>query len=171
MQFRTPKFTKYAEFIFTIRSFQIKFVELVLAMQTFQKSFVKIILDHQWGKSVHIRSFSGPHFPAFGLNTVRYGISLWIQFKHVKIRPRKIPNTESFHAAYYETDKKLQNLFLSLASILTIKIKYWNTPVFWLALIRQIFYLSYCSFRGVNHSWKYSCEILFWFLEVFWIFR
>ena len=70
-------------------------------MQTFQKSFVKIILDHQWGKSVYIRSFSVPHFPAFGLNTVRYGISLWIQSKHVKIRPRKIPNTESFHAAYY----------------------------------------------------------------------
>ena len=26
-------------------------------------------------KSVRIRSYSGPHFPAFGLNTERYGIS------------------------------------------------------------------------------------------------
>ena len=29
-------------------------------------------------KSVHIRSYSGPHFPAFGLNTERYGVSLCI---------------------------------------------------------------------------------------------
>ena len=31
------------------------------------------------GKSVRIRSFSGSHFPAFRLNTERYGISLRIQ--------------------------------------------------------------------------------------------
>ena len=30
-------------------------------------------------KSVRIRSYSGPHFPAFGLNTERYGVSLRIQ--------------------------------------------------------------------------------------------
>ena len=29
-------------------------------------------------KSVHIRSYSGLYFPAFGLNTDRYGISLRI---------------------------------------------------------------------------------------------
>ena len=27
-------------------------------------------------KSVRIRSYSGPHFPAFGLNTERYGCSV-----------------------------------------------------------------------------------------------
>ena len=27
-------------------------------------------------KNVHIRSYSGLHFPAFGLNTERYGVSL-----------------------------------------------------------------------------------------------
>ena len=31
---------------------------------------------YYWMKSVRIRSFSGPHFPAFGLNTERYGVSL-----------------------------------------------------------------------------------------------
>ena len=31
------------------------------------------------GKSVHNRSFSGPHFPAFELNTERYEVSLRIQ--------------------------------------------------------------------------------------------
>ena len=29
-------------------------------------------------KSMRIRSYSGPHFPAFGLNTERYGVSLGI---------------------------------------------------------------------------------------------
>ena len=30
-------------------------------------------------KNVLIRSYSGPYFPAFGLNTERYGVSLGIQ--------------------------------------------------------------------------------------------
>ena len=30
-------------------------------------------------RSVRIRSYSGPYFPAFGLNTERYGVSLRIQ--------------------------------------------------------------------------------------------
>ena len=38
-------------------------------------------------KSVRIRSFSGPYFPAFGLNTERYGV--WT---------RKTPNTVTFQA-------------------------------------------------------------------------
>ena len=33
--------------------------------------------------------FSGPHFPAFGLNTERYGVSLRIQSECRKIQPRK----------------------------------------------------------------------------------
>ena len=60
-------------------------------------------------KSVRIRSFSGPYFPAFGLNTERYGVSLRIQSECGKIRtrktPRKIrtsktPNTDTFHAVF-----------------------------------------------------------------------
>ena len=39
-------------------------------------------------KSVRMRSFSGPYFPAFGLNTERDG----------KIRTRKTLNTATFHA-------------------------------------------------------------------------
>ena len=27
-------------------------------------------------KSVYVRSYSGPHFPTFGLNTERYGVSV-----------------------------------------------------------------------------------------------
>ena len=44
-------------------------------------------------KRVRIRSFSGPHFLAFGLNTERYGVSLRIQFECWKILTRKTPNT------------------------------------------------------------------------------
>ena len=49
-------------------------------------------------KSIRIRSFSGPYFPAFGLNTKRCGVSLRIQFKCGKIWTRKTPNTDTFHA-------------------------------------------------------------------------
>ena len=37
--------------------------------------FEKADLDSHCVKPVHIQSYSGPHFPAFGLNTERYGVS------------------------------------------------------------------------------------------------
>ena len=40
-------------------------------------------------KSVRIRGFSGPHFPAFGLTTEIYRASLRIQSKYRKIQTRK----------------------------------------------------------------------------------
>ena len=40
-------------------------------------------------KSAQIRSFSGSNFPAFGLNTETYSVSLRIQYECVKIRTRK----------------------------------------------------------------------------------
>ena len=49
-------------------------------------------------KRVHIRSFSGPLFPAFGLNTERYEVSLCIQSESGKIRTRKTPNMDTSHA-------------------------------------------------------------------------
>ena len=49
-------------------------------------------------KSVHIRSYSGPHFPAFGLNTERYGVFLRIQSECGKMRTRITPNIDTFHA-------------------------------------------------------------------------
>ena len=44
-------------------------------------------------KSVRIRSYSGPYFPVFGLNTERYISSEW-----GKIRTRISPNTDTFYA-------------------------------------------------------------------------
>ena len=48
-------------------------------------------------RSILIRSFSGPYFPAFRLNTERYSVSLPIQSEYEKIRTRKTPNTDAFH--------------------------------------------------------------------------
>ena len=49
-------------------------------------------------KSVRIRSYSGPHFLAFELNTDRYGVSLHIQSECGKMRTRITPNMDTFHA-------------------------------------------------------------------------
>ena len=48
-------------------------------------------------KSVGIRSFFGPYFPDFGLNTERYGVCLHIQSERGKILSSKILNTDTFH--------------------------------------------------------------------------
>ena len=41
-------------------------------------------------KGVHFRSYSGPYFPAFGLSTERYGVSVRIESKCGKMRSRII---------------------------------------------------------------------------------
>ena len=60
-----------------------------------------LIWDYHCVKSVFIQSYSGPYFPAFGLNTERYGVSLRIQSECGKIRTRITPNTDTFHAVHY----------------------------------------------------------------------
>ena len=47
-------------------------------------------------KSARIRSFSGPYFPVSGLDTER--LCLRIQSECRKIRTKKTPNTDIFHA-------------------------------------------------------------------------
>ena len=54
--------------------------------------------DH-WVKSVCIRSLSGTHLFAFGLNTEIYRVNLCIQLKCRKMRTRYTPNTVTFHVA------------------------------------------------------------------------
>ena len=51
-------------------------------------------------KSVRNSSYSGPHFPAFGLNMDRYSVSLRIQSECGKIRTRITPNTDTFYTVY-----------------------------------------------------------------------
>ena len=49
-------------------------------------------------KSVHIRSFSGLYFPAFGLNMEIFSVKSCNHAKCGKIRARKTPNTDTFYA-------------------------------------------------------------------------
>ena len=49
-------------------------------------------------KSVRIRSYSGPHFLAFRLNTKRWSLSLQIQSECGKMRTRIAQNTDTFYA-------------------------------------------------------------------------
>ena len=45
-------------------------------------------------RSLRIRNYFGPHFPAFGQNTERYGV---FSFQRTKVTP----NTDTFHAVCY----------------------------------------------------------------------
>ena len=49
-------------------------------------------------ESERIRSYSGPYFPAFRLNTERHSVSLRIQSECGKIWTRITSNTDSFYA-------------------------------------------------------------------------
>ena len=71
-------------------------------------------------KSVCIRSFPGPYFPAFGLNTERYGVSLRIYPECGKIWTRETPNMDTFHAVV-------------IIEIISIFCHFWNWhPYFWI---------------------------------------
>ena len=56
------------------------------------------VVARHWVKSVRIRRYSSPYFPAFVLSTERYFISFRIQTKCRKIRTRITPNTVAFYA-------------------------------------------------------------------------
>ena len=80
-------------------------------------------------KSVFIRSFPSPYFPAFGLNTERYSVLLRIQSKCCKIWARKIPNTDTFHAVNWDVIHS--DVFLLLKSIY-IEFKCKSRSYFWI---------------------------------------
>ena len=68
-------------------------------------------------KSVRIRSYSGLHFRAFGLNTGRYSVSHGIQSKCVKMRARITRNTDILYAVVAPVD--LMDLALMVFTIIT----------------------------------------------------
>ena len=75
--------------------------------------------DKHCVKSVRVRSFSGPYFPAFGQNTEKYGVSVRIESEDGKIRFRKTPNTDNFQAV------EMVRL-LSMWSFIQISMPIWN---------------------------------------------
>ena len=84
-------------------------------------------------KSVRIRSFAGLYLHIFGLDTERYGVSLRIHSECGKIRTRKTPNTDTFHAVYVKV--LLLVTFLE-AEIFKLVKTYW---------IPNIIFLKGCS--------------------------
>ena len=56
-------------------------------------------------KRVRIRGYSGPYFPAFGINTKKCFLSLRIQSECGKIRTRITLNTDTFYAVPSSTAK------------------------------------------------------------------
>ena len=80
----------------------------------FPRSFLlgmRLFLVYHCVKSLHIRGYSGPYFPAFGLNTGRYSVSLRIQSECVKIRTGINPNTDHFYAVCISPPEKINDLF------------------------------------------------------------
>ena len=72
-------------------------IEIFLSLQ---KVFEidEYVLELLCVKSVHIRRYSAPHVPAFGLNTERSEVSVSIQSDCGKMRTRITPNTDTFQA-------------------------------------------------------------------------
>ena len=67
-------------------------------MNAAEKLIYKELGDQHCVITVCIRNYSGPHFPAFGLNTKRYSVSLRIQSESGKMRTGITPNKDTFHA-------------------------------------------------------------------------
>ena len=69
--------------------------------------FYNTTARHAWYKhcvkSVRIRSYSGPHFPVFGLNTEKYSLSFHIQPECEKMRTSITPNRDTFYAEKCDT--------------------------------------------------------------------
>ena len=65
-----------------------------------------------WLKSVHIRSYSSPHFAAFGLNTETYSVTLHIQSECRKIQTRITQNTDIFCVVCESKDELILRNFL-----------------------------------------------------------
>ena len=69
-------------------------------MPTDCHQYLFYVIKNQCVKSFLILSCSSPYFPAFGLNTGRYSVSLRIQSECGKMWTRITPNAYTFYAVY-----------------------------------------------------------------------
>ena len=106
-------------------------------------------------KSVRIRSYSGPYFPAFGLITERYGVSLRIQSKCGKIRTRITPNTDTLNAVlvleiliFYIA--RFLRIVFSQKTIWRLLLVCWKEYLFF--VFHSLFILYYCQYCGYCDS-------------------
>ena len=111
------KFVNFFENLLLIcPNLNLSHLEPCLSLKVSQKHYYRFcricsLLDRSHCvKTVRIRSFSGPYFPAFGLNTEKYGVSLRVQSECGKKQTRKTPNTETLHAVSNIEIKKLMTV-------------------------------------------------------------
>ena len=78
-------------------------------------------------KNVRIWKISGPYFPAFGLNTERYSVSLRIQSECGKTQTRKTSNRDTFNAVIDELNWIESFYFMLTKNTCSISRWVWNT--------------------------------------------
>ena len=74
-------------------------------------------------KSVRMRSYLGPHFPAFWLNMERYRVSLHIQSECWKMRTKITPDTDIFHAVLVRSRLGYKETFYRNSDILVLFVR------------------------------------------------
>ena len=123
-----------------------------------RENFQKVGKLNCWHvKSVRIRSFSGPCFLAFGLNTtLRYTVFHCIQSKCGKIRTRKTPNTDTYNAVralLLTLDFLFPSIFLWFfrrQKILRDSGPKLNAQKTCVSSVLHLFNVCYCSFLRVS---------------------
>ena len=98
-------------------------------------------------KSVLIRSYSGPHFPTFGMNTERYGVSLHIQSECDKMRTGITPNTDTFHVVVILSTKQITFIIKNSTTLSKFRQIFCEDTVFfsiqmWLFDTQMIFFYA-----------------------------
>ena len=102
-----PEITLYmdtlhaVQYIFNLRNFSLYSLQFCKARLFFLFLFLSNLDGFHCAESVRIRSFSGPYFLVFRLNTERYSVSFRIQSEWGKIWVRSTPDTDTFHAVFY----------------------------------------------------------------------
>ena len=120
---------------------------------------------HHYVKSVRIWSYSGPHFPAFGLNTDRYSVSFRIYSEYRKMRTRITPYTDNVHAVKLEHMRNQlmasnRLLFLKKQSIVNFGLgsKYASMPIFIkFSIYLVLTFKTYSSSSNTQSIYYFPC--------------
>ena len=106
-------------------------------------------------KSARIRSYSGPHFPAFGLNTERYGISLHIKSKWGKYGPEQLRIGTLFTQCKLRQNKHWVILNTKYGRS-RFSVQIWAYDILW--------YFFYEPFRHFKQLWLITAKIVSMFV-------
>ena len=112
-------------------------------------------------KSVRSRSFFGPYFPTFLLNTERCSVSFCIQSKYGKIRTRKTPNTDTFHTVLMMILGSPIWILVIISSIRFL-LKYSRLLVALNSLFYLVFIHLFLTFLHLWFLWNPFFSPIFW---------